>query len=96
MRCEAAFGLGDHQLVGLLGHSARGVTQGYVHLDCVAADRVSAEIAQLLEKYRGPQEHRDFGGRLSGQGVAGQHQVAGSGPDLDCEAGGIGHGAMTS
>lgn len=36
---------------GLLGHSARGVTQGYVHLDralVLAADAVSAEIDGLL------------------------------------------------
>lgn len=36
---------------GLLGHSARGVTQGYVHLDqalVLAAERVSAEIDSLL------------------------------------------------
>ena len=39
-------------IAGLLGHSARGVTQGYVHLDTalvVAADRVSAGIAELLD-----------------------------------------------
>ena len=39
-------------IAGLLGHSARGVTQGYVHLDTaliVAADRVSAEIRQMLD-----------------------------------------------
>lgn len=36
---------------GLLGHSARGVTQGYVHLDqalVLAAERVSSEISALL------------------------------------------------
>jgi hypothetical protein len=35
----------------LLGHSAHGVTQRYVHLDTalvVAADRVSMEIANML------------------------------------------------
>jgi len=39
-------------IAGLIGHSARGVTQGYVHLDgalVVAADRVAAEIARLLD-----------------------------------------------
>jgi integrase len=44
-------GFSELTIAGLLGHSARGVTQGYVHLDTalvVAADRVSAEIAQLL------------------------------------------------
>ena len=36
----------------LLGHTSRGVTQRYVHLDAalaVAADQVSAEIAKLLD-----------------------------------------------
>lgn len=37
---------------GLLGHAPRGVTQGYVHLDValvVAADQVSARMAELLD-----------------------------------------------
>jgi hypothetical protein len=41
-----------HWRKGLLGHSSRGVTQGYVHLDValvVAAERVSAEIATILD-----------------------------------------------
>jgi integrase len=41
---------------GLLGHSSRGVTQGYVHLDValvVAAERVSAEIASILDGKEG-------------------------------------------
>jgi integrase len=45
-------GLSELTIAGLLGRSARGVTQGYVHLDTalvVAADRVSAEIAKLLD-----------------------------------------------
>jgi integrase len=45
-------GFSELTIAGLLGHSARGVTQGYVHLDTalvVAADRVSAEIAQMLD-----------------------------------------------
>lgn len=45
-------GFSELTIAGLLGHSARGVTQGYVHLDTalvVAADRVAAEIAQLLD-----------------------------------------------
>ncbi len=40
---------------GLLGHAARGVTQGYVHLDTalvVAADEVSTRIAELLDHKR--------------------------------------------
>jgi len=39
-------------IAGLLGHSARGVTQGYIHLDAalvVAADRVCVEIGQMLD-----------------------------------------------
>jgi integrase len=45
-------GFSELTIAGLLGHSARGVTQGYVHLDTalvVAADRVSWEIAQMLD-----------------------------------------------
>jgi integrase len=44
-------GFSELTIAGLLGHSARGVTQGYVHLDTalvVAADRVSTEIEKLL------------------------------------------------
>jgi integrase len=45
-------GFSELTIAGLLGHSARGVTQGYVHLDTalvVAADSVSAEIAKKLD-----------------------------------------------
>jgi integrase len=45
-------GFSELTIANLLGHSARGVTQGYVHLDKVlvlAADRVSREIAHLLD-----------------------------------------------
>lgn len=45
-------GFSELTIAGLLGHSARGVTQGYVHLDTalvVAADRVSAHLANLLD-----------------------------------------------
>ncbi|MGO8847419.1 MAG: hypothetical protein ACLQFI_19205, partial [Methylocella sp.] len=45
-------GFSELTIAGLLGHSARGVTQGYVHLDTalvVAADRVSSEIAKMLD-----------------------------------------------
>ena len=45
-------GFSELTIAGLLGHSARGVTQGYVHLDSalvVAADRVSVRIAELLD-----------------------------------------------
>ena len=39
------------RIAGVLGHTVRGVTQRYVHLDralVVVADRVAAAIAQLL------------------------------------------------
>lgn len=45
-------GFSELTIAGLLGHSARGVTQGYVHLDTAliaAADRVSAKVAQMLD-----------------------------------------------
>ena len=45
-------GFSELTIAGLLGHSARGVTQGYVHLDSalgVAADGVSERIAELLD-----------------------------------------------
>jgi hypothetical protein len=44
--------LSELTIAGLLGHTSRGVTQRYVHLDAalaVAADQVSAEIARLLD-----------------------------------------------
>jgi integrase len=47
----AGLGFFELTIAGLLSHSARGVTQGYIHLDAalvVAADRVSAEITQIL------------------------------------------------
>jgi len=45
-------GFSELTIAGLLGHTSRGVTQRYVHLDAalaVAADQVSAEIAKLLD-----------------------------------------------
>ena len=45
-------GFSELTIAGLLGHSARGVTHGYVHLDralVVAADEVAAAIAELLD-----------------------------------------------
>jgi integrase len=45
-------GFSELTLAALLGHSARGVTQRYVHIDealRVAADRISGEMAALLE-----------------------------------------------
>jgi integrase len=47
----AELGFTELTLAGLLGHSARGVTQRYIHLDealQVAADRISGHIDQLL------------------------------------------------
>jgi len=51
-------GFSELTIAGMLGHSARGVTQSYVHLDkalIVAADEVAAAVAQLLDghTYRG-------------------------------------------
>jgi integrase len=45
-------GFSELTIAGLLGHSARGITQRYVHLDTalvVAADRVSMAIATMLD-----------------------------------------------
>lgn len=45
-------GFSELTIAGLLGHGARGSTQNYVHLDealRLAADRVAAKIANLLE-----------------------------------------------
>jgi integrase len=45
-------GFSELTIAGLLGHSSRGVTQGYVHLDAaliVAADRVSVEVAKMID-----------------------------------------------
>jgi integrase len=45
-------GFSELTIAALLGHSARSVTQGYVHIDeplRIAVERVSAEIAQLLD-----------------------------------------------
>lgn len=45
-------GFSELTIAGLLGHSPRGVTQRYVHLDqalIVAADHVSCEIARIID-----------------------------------------------
>lgn len=45
-------GFSELTIAGLLGHSARGVTQGYVHLDSaliVAADQVATQITALMD-----------------------------------------------
>jgi integrase len=54
-------GFSELTIASLLGHSARGVTQGYVHLDTaliVAANRVSAEIANLLDDMNGTRKSK--------------------------------------
>jgi integrase len=46
-------GFSELTISALLGHAARTSTQGYVHLDeaiLLAVERVSAEIAQLLDE----------------------------------------------
>jgi len=48
-------GFSELTIRALLGHAARGVTQRYVHIDealRLAADRVSTEIAKLLDATR--------------------------------------------
>ena len=45
-------GFSELTIAALLGHAARGVTQRYIHIDealRVAADKVSSEIAALLD-----------------------------------------------
>jgi integrase len=47
----ASLNFSELTIAGLLGHAARGVTQGYIHLDqalVLAAGRVSDEVNQLL------------------------------------------------
>src|SRR5690606_1295792 len=48
----AELGYSELTIAGLLGHTASGVTQRYVHLDAAlvgAADHVSREIARLID-----------------------------------------------
>jgi integrase len=50
-------GYSELTIAALLGHAARTVTQGYVHIDGplrAAADRIANEIAQLLDKEGAP------------------------------------------
>ena len=45
-------GLSDVTIAGLLGHGARGVTQGYIHIDeglRLAAEKVAGRISDLLD-----------------------------------------------
>lgn len=67
-------GFSELTIAGLLGHAGRGVTQSYVHLDAalvVAADRVSAEIADLLDASRtASQQSRKRSARSAASAVA--------------------------
>jgi hypothetical protein len=48
-------GFSELTIAALLGHAARGVTQRYIHIDealRVAVDKVSAEIAALLDRQK--------------------------------------------
>jgi integrase len=48
----ASLNFSELTIAGLLGHAARGVTQGYIHLDralVLAAEAVSAELARHLD-----------------------------------------------
>jgi integrase len=52
-------GFSELTIAALLGHAARGVTQGYVHIDealRLAAERVSTEIADLFNDQRAAKE----------------------------------------
>jgi integrase len=54
-------GFSELTIAGLLGHSPRGVTQGYIHLDTAlvtAAEKVAMEIATILNGSTGSQRRR--------------------------------------
>ncbi len=54
-------GFSELTIAGLLGHSPRGVTQGYIHLDTAlvtAAEKVAMEIATILNGGTGSQRRR--------------------------------------
>lgn len=63
-------GFSELTIKALLGHAARGVTQRYVHVDeavRLAADRVSAEIARLLDGTQSQTKTRRFEQAPTGQ-----------------------------
>jgi integrase len=63
-------GFSELTIAGLLGHTGRGVTQRYVHLDkalLLAADKVAEEIEQALDATPSGQPER-WSGRSSGEG----------------------------
>jgi hypothetical protein len=54
-------GFSELTIAALLGHSARGVTQRYIHIDealRMTADRVAAEMADILDGRATPSRHR--------------------------------------
>lgn len=66
-------GFSELTIAALLGHSARGVTQGYVHLDTalvVAADRVSAQLAKLLDNAAAAKTSKKSPQTVAATGVA--------------------------
>jgi integrase len=66
-------GFSELTIAVLLGHSARGVTQDYVHLDralVVAADRVSMEVATMLDGGVSAERLEEFTRKLPALAVA--------------------------
>jgi integrase len=54
-------GFSELTIAALLGHSARGVTQRYIHIDealRMTADRVAAEMADILDGRATPSRQR--------------------------------------
>ena len=54
-------GFSELTIAALLGHSARGVTQRYIHIDealKMTADRVAAEMADILDGRATPSRQR--------------------------------------
>jgi len=61
-------GFSELTIAALLGHSARGVTQRYIHIDealRMTADRVASEMADLLDGRAAPPRARVFRGDRS-------------------------------
>jgi len=70
-------GFSELTIAGLLGHSARGVTQRYVHLDralILAADKVAEEIEHLMDNAAG--KKRPHTATSAGRGVRAPHPIA--------------------
>ena len=63
-------GFSELTIAALLGHSARGVTQRYIHIDealRMTADRVAAEMADILDGRSTPSRQRVRRADVSGQ-----------------------------